>query len=209
MTEIIIQRHGQSYGNRDAIFLGHTDLSLTEEGISQAKITAEYLKDEKIDKIYSSDLKRAYETALEHKKYHDVEIEVRKELREFYVGDWEGANTLALIENLYSEFKERRFRYDFAYPNGERTADGAERFFAEVLKIARENEGKKILIAAHAGVIRAFWFKLIGARTEYMSDVLPFMENCAISTLTYDGERLVPGKYNIHDFLPETDVHPR
>ncbi len=209
MTEIIIERHGQSVGNLEAVFLGHTDLPLTEEGLMQVGITAEYLADGKIDKIYSSDLKRAYETALAHKKYHDIEIETSEKLREFFVGDWEAADIPTLIESSYSEFKINRFRYDFAYPNGERTSDGAERFYSEVLRIAIENEGKRILITAHAGVIRAFWYKLIGARSEYMSDVLPFMENAAISTLIYDGERLVPIEYNKHDFLPETDVHPR
>ena len=209
MTEIIIERHGQSVGNLKAVFLGQTDLSLTDEGLLQAAITAEYLANEKIDKIYSRDLKRAYETALAHRKYHDIEIETREALREFDVGDWEAADIPTLIKNSYTEFKLNRFRYDFEYPNGERTSDGAERFYAEVLKIAKENEGKRILITAHAGVIRAFWYKLIGANSQYMSDVLPFMENAAISTLVYDGGKLVPIEYNKHDFLPETDVHPR
>ena len=56
-TRIIIERHGQSIGNAERIYLGITDLGLTDEGVEQAKITAEALKDEKIDVIYSSDLK--------------------------------------------------------------------------------------------------------------------------------------------------------
>ena len=53
----IIERHGQSMGNLVRSFLGHTDLPLSELGHLQAAKTAEYLKDENIDVIISSDLK--------------------------------------------------------------------------------------------------------------------------------------------------------
>ena len=52
-------RHGQSIGNLNRVYLGHTDWDLTELGYKQAELVCEYLKDEKIDIIYSSDLIRA------------------------------------------------------------------------------------------------------------------------------------------------------
>ena len=55
-------RHGQSLGNQLGVFLGHTDLDLSELGYRQAACTAQYLKDIKIDKVYSSDLLRAENT---------------------------------------------------------------------------------------------------------------------------------------------------
>ena len=58
-TKIIIVRHGQSIGNATKTVLGHTDLDLSDLGYKQAEVTANELKNEKIDLIVSSDLKRA------------------------------------------------------------------------------------------------------------------------------------------------------
>ena len=64
MTNIYIVRHGQNEDNANGILNGHRDLPLTELGITQAKETAEMIKesDIHIDKIYSSPLQRAYQT---------------------------------------------------------------------------------------------------------------------------------------------------
>ena len=48
-TKIIIVRHGQSLGNLNKQFLGHTDLDLSDLGYKQAICTANHLKNEKID----------------------------------------------------------------------------------------------------------------------------------------------------------------
>ena len=56
-TKIYFIRHGESQANAQNVFIGHTDLDLTEKGHKQAQKTAEFLKDVSVDKIYSSDLK--------------------------------------------------------------------------------------------------------------------------------------------------------
>ena len=58
-TKIYIIRHGHSLGNLTRTFLGHVDLDLSDLGYKQADCTADALKNEKIDIIYSSDLSRA------------------------------------------------------------------------------------------------------------------------------------------------------
>ena len=63
-TLIYIIRHGESLGNKNRKFLGHTDLDLTDLGYAQALKTAECLASVPFDRIYSSDLIRAYNTAL-------------------------------------------------------------------------------------------------------------------------------------------------
>ena len=61
MVKILLIRHGESEGNHYNKFIGHTDVNLQEKGIVQAKKTAQYVADNyEINKIYSSDLKRAY-----------------------------------------------------------------------------------------------------------------------------------------------------
>ena len=130
MTKIILERHGQSIGNRDGIYLGHTDLGLTEKGIIQAECTAQHLKNENITAIYSSDLKRAMATALPHAVLRGSKVETSEMLREMHVGDWEGADVKEL-KNL-EEFTVRRTHRDFVYPNGEGVIDASIRMKNEI-----------------------------------------------------------------------------
>ena len=53
LTGIILERHGQSTGNNDKIYLNHTDLGLSEQGSIQAELTAGRFADEPIAAIYS------------------------------------------------------------------------------------------------------------------------------------------------------------
>lgn len=85
-------RHSECEGLSDGIINGWLDLRLTENGIKKAQCTAQYLKDYKIDKAYSSYLSRAYDTtkylllALNQEK--EVEQDIR--LNERHYGAFQG-----------------------------------------------------------------------------------------------------------------------
>ncbi len=89
-TKIYLIRHGESLGNAVRQLLGHTDLDLSPLGYRQADLTATALSSVQIDEVYSSDLLRAYNTALPHAKMRGLEVQGRTELRELFLGDWEG-----------------------------------------------------------------------------------------------------------------------
>lgn len=81
--KIYLVRHGESEANAKGIHQGQKiDTSLSKNGLEQAKKIAERLKDEDFEIIYSSDLKRAYETAKEIAKFHNIKIIKDKRLRE-------------------------------------------------------------------------------------------------------------------------------
>ena len=62
-TRLIFIRHGQSMGNFHHLFLGHTDLDLSELGYQQAELACRYVfENYEVSSIYASDLSRAYET---------------------------------------------------------------------------------------------------------------------------------------------------
>lgn len=65
MTKIYLARHGQDRDNQMGILNGHRDMPLTEIGIDQAEQISQKIKDSGIifDKVYSSPLQRAYQTA--------------------------------------------------------------------------------------------------------------------------------------------------
>ena len=203
-TKIILQRHGQSEGNARRIYLGHTDLGLTDEGYMQAQITAEYLKDERIDAVYSSDLIRAFKTAEPHAELRGLEVERCEGLREMFVGDWEGLSADYLIDNFHEEFTVRRCQRDFVYPNGESVPHAAQRMKEQILKIAK----KTVLIVSHSAVIRAFWYYLCGYSELDMTERVPFMKNGAFCILEYLDGSLAPIEYGIDSHLPKSKVNP-
>ena len=189
MTRLILIRHGQSVANEEGRFAGHINVDLTPLGHAQAKCAAEYLvKHEKIDKIYSSDLLRAHNTALPAAELLGLPINDTKELREICAGKWEGM----LVTDIWKEY-EKEFtiwRTDFANavcPGGESVKDIYERIVPAVKKIARENDGLTLLIASHASPIRAIDCNSRGFGWERMTEV-PFVNNSAINIFEYDKE---------------------
>lgn len=208
-TKIILIRHGESLGNKDRIILGHTDLDLSEHGYLQAKTTANFLKNEKIDAIYSSDLKRAYNTALPNAEIRGLNVITDKELREIFVGDWEGLRVSEILEKWGREAFEDQWHGHFGtftFPNGEFIQDGGRRFYNKVLEIAGKNEGKTIIITAHAAVIRAFWAIISGIKWENVVSELPFATNASFSVCYYDGKDIKPDLYSYDDHLVKVGI---
>ena len=159
MTKLILIRHGESLGNAERRLLGHTDLDLSPLGYRQASAAAEALSEEKIDAIYSSDLKRAYNTAMPHATRRGLSVQPSKELREIRLGDWEGKKVAEVIVEYGDMYdKDWLLGYGtFRFPGGESTIEAGERFLAECRRIAEENDGKTVLVTAHAAVIRSFF----------------------------------------------------
>lgn len=208
-TKIILVRHGQSIGNQTRTFLGHTDLDLSEIGYLQAKATADYLKNEKIDVIYASDLKRAYNTADFHAKMRNLEVIPCKNLREAYAGEWEGKNVDELIATWGADFFTNEWKNNFGcftFPGGESVKDAGERFYAEILLISTENQGKTILIGAHAAVIRAFWAIISGVEWSNVAEQIPFATNASYSIVIFKNGKFTPLKYSIDAHLSEVGI---
>jgi len=82
MTKIIFVRHGQTLWNELGKYQGHTDVPLSKTGIEQAYKVAKRLKQEKVDAIYCSDLKRAKQTAEIIALEHNLPIITKPEFRE-------------------------------------------------------------------------------------------------------------------------------
>ena len=187
MTRLIFIRHGQSIANAKGRFAGHTDVDLTDVGHAQARRAAEYLvKREKIDKIYSSDLLRAHNTALPTAELTGLPINDVKELREICAGVWEGMLVTDIIKEYEKEFNVWRTDFSNARcPNGESVEELYNRVVPFVKRIAAENDGLTLLLASHASPIRAVECNSRGYGWQRMSDV-PFVNNSAISIFEYD-----------------------
>ena len=198
MTKIIIVRHGESKTNELGLLVGQGDFPLTDLGLAQAEQTAEALASEQIDAVYSSDLMRAMQTATPHATRRGLRVIPVKDLRETHCGDWESRAFADLRENepeLYVGGFCNRFM-TFAFPGGETVPESGERFLRATERIARENEGKTVLIASHGGVIRVFWAMICGEPLESAGDKIPFPTNAAYSVAYVDGEKILPHAYS-------------
>ena len=95
--EIYIVRHGETFWNEKKLLQGSTDIELNENGKKLAVLTGEALKDTRIDRIYASPLKRAYETACLIRGDRDIPIIKNDLIREMNFGDYEGQNASELL----------------------------------------------------------------------------------------------------------------
>ena len=197
-TKILLVRHGRSIANEVRIYLGHTDEDLSPRGYMQAERTAELLSGVKIDEIYSSSLIRAVHTAEPHARLRGLNVKAEDRLREVFVGEWENRK----VEDIQKEYEHEFFEGwvknfgTFTLPGGESVPHAAERFLSRVREIAVENEGKTVMIASHAAVIRASFAKVKGIAPERVAAELPFPDNASVSVIYYKDGELIAGEYS-------------
>ena len=164
MTRLIIVRHAESALNLENRIQGHRDSQLTKKGLEQARRLALRIRHFKIDKIYSSDLGRAYSTTVAITRHlKKVKIIRDPKLREILLGDWEGM-TPEEVDRLYARGYQRWLKAPSAciIPNAERVGHFRKRVTERVRQIARRDSGKTVLLVTHGGVITALladWLK--------------------------------------------------
>lgn len=203
MTTILMVRHGESEANKDNVFAGcETNPNLTEKGFQQAKLYAEYaVKHYKIDKVYSSPLLRAYNTAKATADLLGVDIEVDDGVREIYAGEWEGLTLNDLLDKYHKDFYS--WCHNIAHcrcTGGESVEEMSERVLDALTRIALENDGKTILVATHYTPVRAMQAYATTGDFHNMQgfDHIP---NTSITELYFDGEKWSVGEINICSYL--------
>ncbi|MBQ3115253.1 MAG: histidine phosphatase family protein [Clostridia bacterium] len=184
---LIVVRHGQSVANLTHSFAGHWDIDLTELGKKQAQLSADYVyKNHKIDGIYASDLKRAFNTAKVLSAKLGLTITPIKELREISAGEWE--------EQLFSDIATKHREDFYVWMNdldnsratgGESVAELKERVVNEITKLAKENIGKTVYVATHATPIRAICAHINGKKMQEID----WVSNASLTYIDYiDGK---------------------
>lgn len=147
-------RHGESVANAAGLFAGQMDVSLTEQGKRDAEEAASWLADEPIGSIYSSPLKRVWQTA--------EPIAAAK-------GGLDVHAVAGIIERTYGEWEGQPTRhYDRgAHPPG---GESPEAFNARTIEALKAVCGvPPIFIVGHAGTFRALRGFLCGIDTTYDS----------------------------------------
>ncbi|MCC7104588.1 MAG: histidine phosphatase family protein [Chloroflexi bacterium] len=90
MTRLLLARHGRTDWNDEGRYQGQSDPSLNAEGWRQAEELAARLRDEPLAAVFSSDLRRAEETARAVAELHRLVVRIDPRLREIHQGRWDG-----------------------------------------------------------------------------------------------------------------------
>ena len=153
-TTVLIARHGETDWNRSRRFQGHADPELNDVGREQARRLADRLADVPLAAVYSSDLRRAADTARIVAVAKGLESRERPELREIDVGEWSGL-TFEEIEQRYPEAVRRHREGGDGWERGEPHAEMQERVVGAVRQIAAEHPDELVLLVIHGGTMRA------------------------------------------------------
>lgn len=103
---LYVVRHGQTDWNIEGRIQGSTDIELNSTGIDQAKQTAELLKNINFDIIYSSPLKRTFETSKIINTYHNINIIKDNRIIERNFGDFEGTKNVLTDISEFLDYKK-------------------------------------------------------------------------------------------------------
>ncbi len=158
-TRIIAVRHGETAWNVDSRVQGHLDIALNDKGRWQARQTAQTLAGEDIAAVYSSDLLRAWDTALSIADSLGLSVTTDEGLRERHFGDFEG-KTFDEVAALWPDAAQRwRTREsDFApLGGGESLVVVQMRIVATVSALAAVHTGQQIVVVTHGGALDALY----------------------------------------------------
>jgi broad specificity phosphatase PhoE len=152
MTTIYLVRHGATDWNIDRRAQGTADVPLNEQGRLQALHTAEELAKVRVDAVFTSDLSRAHDTAVEIAKAHDLEVISEPRFREIDQGDWTGLS----VDEIKAKWPDKwgPARHYNARPGGESPQQVRARALAALKEVVAKHPDEHVVIVSHGGTIR-------------------------------------------------------
>ena len=185
-TKLCLIRHGETSWNAERRLQGHTDIPLNAKGMLQARQMAQALKDIKLtfDVLYTSDLKRAADTANAVVELFGVDAQVDSELRERHFGALQG---LSIGEaplkrpDIWQAHTARDLEHDLE--GGESIQKFALRVQNALDKIQARHTGKTILIVSHGGTLDMMY--RIASKQALSAERIASVPNASLNWLTH------------------------
>ncbi len=147
---LILIRHAETEWNRVGRCQGFADVELCDSGKRQVEELAKSLKDESISAVYSSDLKRAIDTAKAIAEYHGLSVEFDPDLREMNQGELEGL-TFVEIREKYAELLSAWVQSPetVKLPGGESLKELQERALRAIERIYKRHPEETVVVVSH------------------------------------------------------------
>ncbi len=181
MTTLILARHGETDWNRDNRFQGHADPPLNDLGRRQSAELAESLLDDGIARVYTSPLRRAFETAEIVAGRLGLEPEPLEALREIDVGSWSGLTREEVAERFPDDYALWLARAPHGYEGGETYAELAARVLPAVHEVAARHPGETLLVVTHGGPSRVLQAHAAGIDYVEARRRETVLANCGVS----------------------------
>ncbi len=169
LRRLVMLRHGQTDYNAGSRMQGQLDIELTDLGRAQAVAAAEVLAKRQPLLIVSSDLRRAYDTAVPLGERTGLRVQVDTRLRETNLGDWQGLTHAEVDEGAPGARDAWRDDATLAPHGGESRIDVADRSAPLVAQLVKgepdwgaDGSDRPVVLVAHGGLIAALTAGLLG-----------------------------------------------
>ncbi|MBU3620014.1 histidine phosphatase family protein [Polynucleobacter sp. CS-Odin-A6] len=185
-TRLCLIRHGETAWNSEQRLQGHTDIPLNVKGERQARQMAQALKDAEVtfDALYTSDLKRAADTANAVVELFAVKAQVDSSLRERHFGALQGlsiSEAPALRPDLWQAHITRDL--DHELEGGESIQQLATRVQQILDWIQEQHAGKTVVIVSHGGTIDMMF--RIASNQALNTERVASVPNASFNWITY------------------------
>lgn len=188
--ELLIVRHGETLWNDKGLLQGQKDIELNDNGREMARKLAGKLKDIPIDMVYSSPLKRAYETARLALGDRDIPLVTDERIKEISFGECEGIDyrSWKKSDSPYNSFFTSPDKYN-PPKDGESLDEVIQRATDFVKTCIEPNADKydRMMVVAHGALNKGMMCYLENHGTEtFWGDGL--QNNCEATVFEYDGQ---------------------
>lgn len=204
ITRLILIRHGESTWNRERRIQGQLDPPLSELGREQALRVARRLSTRRVEAIYTSDLRRAAQTAEPIADSLGVELTPAPDLREIFLGDWEGLLTDEIATRFPDAWDEwtREPSWDVV-PGGEGAAAFERRVESAVVQLVKRHPQGDVIVVTHGGVIQIALHQVVGRSSH---GIFAFrISNGSVSVVEQRNGRRVIARVNDTSHLESAD----
>jgi 2,3-bisphosphoglycerate-dependent phosphoglycerate mutase len=192
---LLLVRHASSTWNDERRIQGQLDPPLSAKGRDQAERVGERFRGVEVEGFYSSDLRRAVETAAAIGGALGREPELLPELREVALGEWEGLNR----EEIVARYPEAWGRWSAhpswdIVPGGEGSGPFEARVGAALEGLIARHRSGRVVVVTHGGVIQVALLRTVGRSS---NGLFPFtISNTSLTVLEGSPDRLVVGRVN-------------
>ncbi len=186
---LLLVRHGQTSWNAQGRAQGHVDVPLDDTGLAQAEQLADALAKRSVDRLWSSDLSRASQTAAVISARTGLDVEVDPRLREFDVGERQGL-TLAEFTTRFPDAPAVWVGVgDHPVVPGAESTDQVRDRMLGALNECRAGlaPGQTGVVLSHGAALRVGLFELLGWSWEDSHSVCA-LGNCAWAEVRFDAQ---------------------
>ena len=195
MTRVYLIRHGQTEWNRQLIFRGRADISLSEEGFRQAGALAERLSEEHLAAVYCSPLIRAFATAECMANSRGLRPRQVDGLTDMDYGAWEGQQHEHIKQqypDLYARWQAEP--HSVRPPKGETLAEVRQRATSALNEIVVHQEDTTVAVVSHRVVNKLLLCAALGLGDDAFWRIR--QDTCCVNVLEYEGNRITVSLLN-------------